>query len=775
MRTKAPRPAARRPLAGRPPGRAGAWQASRRDHAALLIVPVVALALRLAYVWGQAQHNPVTELTMDPRVHHEWAVQIATGRAPPGVPDVLTGKAYFRAPLYSHLLGVVYFLFGPNVLLARILNCLLGSLSCYLIARCGLLLGGLRVGLLAGLLAAVYWPLIYFDRELVSVSLELALNTGSLLALLIAQRRPSYAPLAFAGLFLGLSIITRPTVITLVPAIALWLWWTTQGARRWRSWLTRCALFIGACALPIVPVTLRNYAVGGEAVLVATNGGVNFFIGNNPASDGFGAVVPGTRPDWWGGYLDANRIAERDRGRALRPGEVSQYWYERARSWIRSDPVAWLRLTLLKARMFWYSVELPNNQPIWFNVRWAPVASVFWLGFAPIAVLAAAALTVLRREWRGWSLLILLVLVLWCTTTAFFVSGRFRAPVVPLLILLAAGGIVAWLDWLRRRAPRLNATWVARVLAYPLVLGASAAALALNPGREQRRTLALAEEAEWHYNLGVHSMSQQDGPDLPRAIEQLERVVSLRPWDLLTHLELAGLYRRVGRADDVIAVLQRALERQPERVDVRRELAVALRRAERIPEAIREYQRCLEAQPDDVSLLATVGALLAESRRLDEAIDVFRRHIALAPQAGPVRLNLAKALRQRRNYAEALSELERAAQVDRNDPRIISLQAWILASAPDAALRDGPRALRLAEQARERGEQVPEVMDTLAAAYAELGRFHEAVAFARRARELAASNRQPRLVAEIDQRISLYERGEPYRDPSPVDLSPADR
>ncbi len=80
--------------------------------------------------------------------------------------------------------------------------------------------------------------------------------------------------------------------------------------------------------LPILPVTLAN-TLSGDFVLIASQGGVNFYIGNNPESDALRAVVPGTRTDWWGGYNDAIFMAEEALGRKLKPSEVSRYWYGR--------------------------------------------------------------------------------------------------------------------------------------------------------------------------------------------------------------------------------------------------------------------------------------------------------------------------------------------------------------------------------------------------------------------------------------------------------------
>ena len=222
------------------------------------------------------------------------------------------------------MLGLVYKVTGPDVLAGRLANCVLGALTCYLLAHLGVMLAGFRAGLLAGVLAAVYWPFIYFDGELLTVCLELVLDVALLLLLVRAGRGGSRWWYVAAGVAWGLSAITRPNILAFAPAIALWVLIAAPADRRIaaaaRSFLLTCA----GAAVAILPVTVRNYVVGHELVLVATNGGVNFYIGNNPKSDGCSAVVPGTRKGLAGrlrGYPPHRRAgpqAEVVRKRSLR-------------------------------------------------------------------------------------------------------------------------------------------------------------------------------------------------------------------------------------------------------------------------------------------------------------------------------------------------------------------------------------------------------------------------------------------------------------------------
>jgi 4-amino-4-deoxy-L-arabinose transferase-like glycosyltransferase len=425
-----------------------------RQHALLLGAALLALALRCLHLWGQARNNPLYEiLMMDPLVHHEWAQRIAAGEG-------MGEEPYFRAPLYYYALGGLYALTGFGHTAARLFGCALGALTCYLVGRLGAELEDFRTGLLAAVLAGFYWPLIYFDNELVSVCLENTLNAGALLSLIVAGRRRSPRLFLLGGLLWGASAVTRPSVLVLAPAFALWTWIAATPPGRVRSALFSAALVGAGAALVIAPVTARNVIVGGEHVAIATNGGVNFYIGNNPRSNGFSAVVPGAAGTIRGVYEDSHHLAEADVGHRLTRSESSRYWLERSIDWIRSEPDAFAAHLLRKLRYLLAPVEVPNNQPILFFTRYSEVSAVYWLGFPILFCLAAAGLVLAASDWRRWFLPFAFVALHAATVVMFFAAARFRAPLAPVLCVAAATvvwrapGLLAARSWKRLAAAR---------------------------------------------------------------------------------------------------------------------------------------------------------------------------------------------------------------------------------------------------------------------------------------------------------------------------------
>jgi 4-amino-4-deoxy-L-arabinose transferase-like glycosyltransferase len=175
------------------------WKLDPRQHLLVGVVFVVALAVRGVYLWGQSQTNPLFDHPiMDARVHHDWARQIASGEG-------WDERPYFRAPLYYYTLALLYKLFGGSVAVGRVAGCVLGAATCYLIARLGIVLGGFRAGLLAGIIAAAYWPFIYFDAEPLTVGLEVLLDVALLLLLTLAARHRALWLFLVCGVIWGLS------------------------------------------------------------------------------------------------------------------------------------------------------------------------------------------------------------------------------------------------------------------------------------------------------------------------------------------------------------------------------------------------------------------------------------------------------------------------------------------------------------------------------------------------------------------------------------------
>ncbi len=448
-----------------------------------LVVLAVALAFRVAYLLEASRFPDWNLFYMDQEYHLEWARALATGvwRAPY---DMLRHAPFFRAPLYPYFLAGLFKLVGANTTAVRAVQALIGSVSCSLVYAVGTRCFGRRAGLAAGIVAALYWVLAYFDGELLlPVFLVFFVLLGFLLAFRAADRGSPLVAGA-SGLVLGLYSITRPNILIFMPFAVWWIASVSLKRGRRAAAVMAVAMAIG-CLAPPAAVTVRNAIVGGDAAPVASQGGVNLYIGNNPESNGLEAVVPGTRQTWWGGYEDAVGIAERDLGRELRPTEVSSYWFGRAVSYVRGDPAGWLRLTLRKTLALVGDPEPPNNEPYearrdrYWTLRSVP------LSFSTLLALFVVALPLSLLRWgkrlrpplgidddarRRLQLVLIFLVVYSLSVIAFFVTGRYRVPLVPFLAMGTGASLVGIWDLVVLKRWKVAAAFViaACAVAVPL-------------------------------------------------------------------------------------------------------------------------------------------------------------------------------------------------------------------------------------------------------------------------------------------------------------------
>ena len=632
---------------------------TRRQEVILVLVGVGALAIRLLYLWGQARNNPLFEHPkVDALVHHEWAQRIASGEGMDSTP-------YFRAPLYYYLLGFLYKLVGPSVAWGRAAGCVVGALTCYLVGRVGAALAGFGAGLLAGLLAAVYWPAIYFDAELLTVGLECCLEVGLLLALLWAARKGTLPRFILAGVVWGLLAITRPNFLALAPGILVWLWLAALPRQRVRRKLAAGALICAGASAVVLPVTLRNYLVSGEAVLISYSGGVNFYIGNNPESDGASAVAPAIRRSRQGGYDDTHRIPALALGRTPSAREVSNYWYGRAFEWIRSEPGAWAAHLLAKFRWFWSPVEIPNNQPIRFFAWRSGLGWLFWIGFPVVACAGVAGLVLLLPRWRTWLLPLVFLVIYLATVVAFFCNARYRLPVFPLLVLFSAAGLVRVVESAR--------SWRAGpIVAYAVALVAMAAVLATGPPGHFR-VFHSRNAGEGFKMLGDYwATPPPDGPgDYEQAVQHYRNAVHRKPDSPNLRLALARAWQRIDRMDKAEEHFAKGVDLHPDNAEVRLGYAQFLATQGRTAEAVEQYKATIELQPSYAEAHEGLGCVLASLGREVEAVRHLRRALALQPGLIEGRLCLASVLAANGHGDEAAILCQQVLELDPGNPRAL--------------------------------------------------------------------------------------------------------
>ncbi len=378
---------------------------------------------------------------MDEKYHDEWAKEISQGSLFKRVP-------FYRAPAYPYFLGLIYTIFGHEYYLARLIGIIIGSVSCMLIYLIAKELFSHQIGILSALLACIYGMFLYFDSMLLTVNLEIFFCLLGMLWIFKWLKDKENKDIILAGLFWGLASITRPNFLVFIVVFAIFMF-INFNRKPLGSRLTPIVLFITGMVPIILPVLLINTIIGKDLILVAWNGGINFYLGNNQFAKGWTATSPELDITWWGGYKDAIIIAERAVGKKLLPSEISNYWFHRGLSYIFSETLNWMMLMSKKVYLLFNSFELPNNQSIRTLKTFSPLLQYSVLNYGVIVALAIwGFISSLAKKCKIIHLFLLLYAL---SIVVFFVTARYRMPLVPFMLIFAAYAIFWFVQRFKER------------------------------------------------------------------------------------------------------------------------------------------------------------------------------------------------------------------------------------------------------------------------------------------------------------------------------------
>ncbi len=563
--------------------------------------------------------------------------------------------------------------------------------------------GGRWAGVAAAWCLALHGPFILYENLLVAEVLG-----AVLLAVAIGAIGANPAPLsakraAVAGCAFGLNALVRPSGL----AVALVVGAVTWAGRRLTA---RTAVVLGvACLIPLIPVTWRNYRVSGDWLLVTASGGFNAYVGNHAEADGTFvlpagvAAVPGEAGDPTG-----RTLAERELGRSLSAGEVSDYWLREAVEAWRADPVRGLRLFGRKMALVWNRFEVPQIVD-WQAVRHAaPLLGRWWLSGA--WVLPLAALGLIAGRWRppGRVTAVASAVSFTVVTALVFVTGRYRVQIVPLLAVAAGLGLVRCLaPWTSagQRAPRSRAATAGLVALVvvatsPAVLGLESGKRWIPPMNQALRLAALGQDSL--QVLGAFDAALAAGGEGDALVwvnrgnyrlklrqpvaarRDFQRAVELDPQSPQAWVGLAGAARRLAAWQDAEEASGRAVALAPRLPTAWFERGLVAH-ARGDAAAARVALRAAIEHGGGADAWAALGTIVAAEERWDEARRAFGAAVRLEPEVAPHQYNLGLAT-ARLGEPGALEAFAQAVALD---------SSYVVArlSLAAAALQEGDRRL----------------------------------------------------------------------------------
>ena len=511
-----------------------------RESAKLSFLFAFSFLIRLAYIYSIRTHPLFRFPTTDAEAYDLWARAILGG-------DWLGKGVFYQDPFYPYFLAIFYACFGRNFALLASFQALLDSVGVVLLVLLGKRLFSSRAGWIAGLGAALYGVSVFYAGLFEKTSIALFFTVALLLACCFAAERPRAGIYFAAGVVMGLGVLVRGNLFLFVPMAFLWLAWVSGNPLSKRLLVLEASLAAGLAAV-ILPCTAHNWAVGHDFVLTTSGAGFNFYVGNSPKSTGWIAAPSGVRAIPRHEEEDSRLLAEKALGRALKPSEVSRYWFREGLNFIVRDPLQYLRLLKEKFLWIWAAAELPDAYDFYFFRQRSIVLRGLPLGFGLAGSLGIAGIFLLfyRKEIDKKRSLPLLFLAAYVASLLLFnVTGRYRLPLVPALLLFGAYALeVFWEGWQARRHLQL----AAGILATSLIFAAM-------------HVKGFDNSPAGSYFLTGNALYEHGR--YPEALEEYRKALAGNEKRPELHFRLGQVLRHLGRGEESIRAFRKAAELTP--------------------------------------------------------------------------------------------------------------------------------------------------------------------------------------------------------------------
>jgi len=566
------------------------------------IILLIGLAIRVFHLYFLSKSPYWDGYFLDELYHHLWAKKIAAGQ-------ILPSGVFFRAPLYPYILSAIYSIFGTNGWTPRIFQSLWGLLSIvpfYWVAKRTITKRWLI------LLAVFLWAInpieIYFESRLLLDSFFSAGIIWLIYFTLLSREKRTKFSVFWLGIWLGILAITRPTVLILAPLVLIWLW-------RYLKW--RTIYIILALLIPIAPVMVANY-LDGDIVPIASQGGINFYIGNNSQSNGTSAVVPEFGWNWQ--YRQCVGLAERETGEKLLPSQVSSFYMKKGLNFWRNDFASAIKLFGKKIMLLSGAAEIGNNGNIYFLTRGSPLFWLILLGLGWGILIPFMLIGIFKAKFENKSLLIWSAILYSFAIVAFFVCSRFRLPLIPPIIILATAGLQFFIEEIRKRNYY--------IIAIVLFLGVT-------------------------IYMDFFGWRKFDDP--------------------LSHFSLGNIYFRSGKLDDAKNEYHKSLDMNPNFRGVHLNLGAIYFKLGEIDSAKIQFIKEVENEGEICRALSNLGVIERLKSNYFSALSYGRQALVKCPDNPDVIYNYGLTLYISKNYNTADSLLYDLCNQSCDDTRILNL------------------------------------------------------------------------------------------------------
>ena len=600
----------------------------------LYVLFAAAFLLKLLYVIQSTGSLHITVPIMDSKYYDKEAQEIVRG-------NFLRREAFFMGPLYPYVLSLIYAIFGRDFLIVRLIQIACGALVAVLTYLLGKEVFRPAAAFAGVVLLVLYGAMTFHEAEMLMMWLGTLINISALLVLHRMGGKTGYRKYAIAGVLVGLSALARANVLLFLPVVIVWTLFVSKEEKR----VKKALVVVAAALVAIAPATLHNYVASRDFVPITSNGGVNFYIGNGEEATG---IFYPAKDITFETESSSRSYVERLFGRDMKPSEISAYWFKRSFDFIKQHPMREIELLLRKTAIFFNGYEVPQIES-WDIVRSKySTLRLLFVNFWTILSLGLFGMIFAIRAWRRYFLLYGFVFSYALSVILFFVTGRYRIQIAPVMCLFAGYALVTVFPrLLRRLRPGLGA-----VALFVLILTIT------RPG-----LFALPEkDLQWREHIHEARRLGEVGRQ-SEAIEEINKAIAIHPEVAESYLQRAEIYKESRDYFKAIEDYSRALKLAPDMSGARYDFAQTLRRVKMYGPAIEEYQEAIELEPVKTEAYNNLGITYTEMGDLDKAIIYFRKVIELDETYIKAYNNLGVALAQKGEFEQAMNVLREATRV----------------------------------------------------------------------------------------------------------------
>lgn len=411
-----------------------------------LVYPIIFIAflIRLLFIVETTGSPFVENLFSDSEIYTNYAEEIVDSG------NWIGDEAFFMAPVYPYSIAVVKLIFGDSTLVLRFLQVIISSLTLIFIYLSAKNYFNRNTALLALIISGFFSSYIFYAGIIFSETFQVFTIAVLIYLFSLRDKQSQIKYWLLTGFVFGIAVLLRGNILLFLPVIFIYLLVDSKLSKRITlSRVKVISIFVLGTFAAIIPVTLRNLAVSGEFVLLTTNGGINFYIGNN--QDAIGVFVT---PDEFNFAQDMSgkEYAERITGAELSASEASTFWYNKTLDEITDNPIKFVELIGRKFLLFFDAQPFPQSSILdmdFYRRHYSNVLKLPLIEYSVISLLFIMGIIIYIKQKQIDYLLLLFTIVYILATILFFVNGRFRLGITPVMIIFSSFGAIKVFEYIK--------------------------------------------------------------------------------------------------------------------------------------------------------------------------------------------------------------------------------------------------------------------------------------------------------------------------------------